>query len=166
MVSIEIISSAETILRQKRGYPRPTDPNAIRMRNSCHRLRAGTPGAVPAYRKRRERAAAGTEDRHEPEIAVSRPVRLWQRAARNIFRMDDGNRLCHRGDDQFCDRSDAESRAEYRGAKHAVPAPSGSADRVFDRRCLGLTNFNRHAARLVLFTLLFGTLGSACTGPK
>jgi hypothetical protein len=104
-------------------------------------------------------------DRHELEIAASRPVRLRQQATRNIFRMDDGNRLCHRGNGQFRNRPDPQSRAGCRGPKHALTAPSRSADRILDRRCLGLSSFNRLAWLLLCF-FLFGALGSACAGPK
>jgi len=106
------------------------------------------------------------KDRHEPEIAAPRPVRLRQQSARNILRMDDGNRLCHRGDGEFCNRSDAQPCAKRRRAKHALAAPPGSADPVVDGRCFGLTTFDRHAAGLFFFTLLFGALVSGCTGSK
>jgi len=105
-------------------------------------------------------------DRHEPEIAAPRPVRLRQPSARNIFRLDDGNCLCHGGGGEFRYRSDGQSRAKRRGAGRALAASPGSADTVVYGRCLRLRAFNRSAGRLLFFALLFGALGSACTGPK
>jgi hypothetical protein len=105
-------------------------------------------------------------DRHEPEIAAPRPVRLRQQSARNIARMDDGDRLCHCGDGQFRCRSDAQPRAKCRGAKRALAAPPDSTDPVVDGRCFGLSSYNPPAARLRVVLFLLGALGSACTGPK
>jgi len=103
---------------------------------------------------------------HEPEITAPGPVRLRQQSLRNIFRMDDGYRLCHRGDGQFRCRSDAQSRAKRRGPKRTLAAPPGSADPIIDGCCFGLSSYNRSATRLLIVLFLFGALGSACSGPK
>ena len=105
-------------------------------------------------------------DRHEPEIAAPRPVRPRQQSARNIFRLGNGNRLCHRGGGQFCGRSDSQPRARCREIERALDVPPGSAPSVANGRCCGLSTCNRASARLLLLTLAFAGLGSACTGPK